>query len=52
MEETGISIADPIPLNPNCVFKELAARGKTTMERLYSLKSHLMINHKGICRNL
>lgn len=54
-QKTGFYIADATSL-PVChnkrifrhrVFKDIAARGKTTMGWFYGLKLHLVINHKG-----
>ncbi len=54
-EKTGIYIADSTSLsvchnrriNRHRVFKNLAARGKTTMGWFYGLKLHIVINNKG-----
>ena len=54
-EKTGIYVPDTthIPvchnrrISRNRVFKNIAARGKTTMGWFFGLKLHLVINHKG-----
>lgn len=54
-ESTGVYIADSTSLpichnkriNRHRVFKNIAARGKTTMGWFFGLKLHLVINHKG-----
>jgi len=54
-QKTGIYIADSTHLpvchnkriNRNRVFKEIAARGKTTMGWFYGMKLHIVVNNKG-----
>lgn len=54
-DETGLYFADSTTLkvsrnkriNQHKIFKELAARGKSTMGWFYGLKLHLIVNDKG-----